>query len=253
MLISHRKQLSRRSVCSSALAFTVLILVASLASACWLPQSTGTTEPASIAPVAITQYVPPSATADTLAVPTPTVLPKPSQTPLTWPFSPFSGPAPSPPVQNFGVIEEGIVCRSAQPNDEEYRYLASQGFKSVISFRREIGNEEQRILSLGYKFYLFLDIEDETQPTDQQAEEFLAFVTNKDHWPIVMHCKVGVGRTGTMAALIRYSIDGWPMNQAMDEALIYRGGTQLVTPQVQWLQRWAATHSPGSHRPKVLP
>ncbi len=179
------------------------------------------------------------------------ILPTPA--PLVWPFSPPSGPVPDPPVQNFGVIEQGIVCRAAQPTDEQYRELADQGFQSVISFRKERGDEREFILGMGFKYYLYLDIEDENQPTDQQAEEFLSFVTDRRHWPILMHCKVGVGRTGTMAALIRYAVDGWPLEKALEEARAYRSGTDLVAPQMQWLRRWAATHPPGSHRPKVAP
>jgi protein-tyrosine phosphatase len=211
-----------------------------------LPASSASANPSP----AFTSVVP-TIKAEDQPSPVATALPTASPKPLVWPFSPPSTPVANPPIQNFGIIEEGIVCRSAQPNNEEYRFLVTQGFKSVISFRREVGNEEKRILALGYKYYLHLDIEDENQPTNQQAEDFLAFVTNKQHWPIIMHCKVGVGRTGTMAALIRYAVDGWTMEQAMEESLYYRGGIRLVTPQVRWLEDWAATHPPGSHLPKV--
>ncbi len=166
-----------------------------------------------------------------------------------WVSSPFSGPVSNPALANFGVINEGIVYRSAQPTEEGYRWLRSQGFKSVVSFRRESGSNRAEVLGRGFRNSLWLDIEDETDPSDQQAERFLAFVNDSNNWPILIHCKIGVGRTGTMAALIRYAIDGWSMEEAMAEAKAYRGGVQLVQPQVDWLARWAANHPPASHRP----
>ena len=166
-----------------------------------------------------------------------------------WTSSPFSGPAPYSPIPNFGAVEEGSVYRSAQPAEVDYRWLLSQGFTSIVSFRREKKDDREFLLKLGFRNYLWLDIEDETPPTDEQAERFLDFVTDPQNQPVLIHCKVGLGRTGTLAALIRYSIDGWPMEEALEEARLYRNGVDLVPGQVEWLRRWAAKHPPACHRP----
>lgn len=166
-----------------------------------------------------------------------------------WVSSPFSGPAPRPAIANFGIIDQGILYRSAQPAGTDYRWLLDHGVKSIVSFRREKPDDRNYLLGLGFKNYLWLDIEDETNPTDQQAQQFLDFVTDPQNWPILIHCKVGLGRTGTMAALVRYAIDGWPMEEAIDEARTYRGGVALVESQEDWLDHWAATHPSACHRP----
>ena len=166
-----------------------------------------------------------------------------------WDTSPFSGPAEDSPLWNFGVVDEGIVYRGAQPSEDNYRWLLDQGFRSIVSFRRERGDERDRILSLGFENYLWLNVEDEKDPTDDQAKRFLDFVTDAENWPVLIHCKVGLGRTGTMAALIRYAVDGWPMDEAIKEARAYRGGVDLVQSQLDWLAQWAATHPPACHRP----
>jgi len=168
-----------------------------------------------------------------------------------WTPSPFSGPIASPPIENYGVVEQGILYRSAQPSKGQYRWLLSQGFKSIVSFRRETGNQADQVLSSGFENYLWISIEDETNPSDEQATQFLAFVTDSSHWPILIHCKVGLGRTGTLAALVRYAVDGWSMDEAIREAKLYRGGVDLVPSQTDWLLDWEARHAPGSYRPNA--
>ena len=51
-----------------------------------------------------------------------------------------------------------------------------------------------------------------------------------------------------MAALTRYAIDGWPLDQALAEARSYRDGKDLSKTRLNWLKKWAATHQPGSAR-----
>jgi hypothetical protein len=60
-----------------------------------------------------------------------------------------------------------------------------------------------------------------------------------------------------MAALVRYSIDGWPMSQAVDEATRYRRQSMLhpslTQAQREFLARWAASHPRGGVRPTAAP
>ncbi len=161
-----------------------------------------------------------------------------------WTSSPFSGPVANPPIANFGVVEEGILYRSAQPTEADYDWLLKRGFRSVVSFRRETGDDSSRALDMGFQHSLWLSIEDETNPSDEQAGMFLDFVTDPQNWPILIHCKVGLGRTGTLAALVRYAIDGWTMEEAIEEARLYRNGVDLVPSQLEWLRQWAAHHPP---------
>ncbi len=166
-----------------------------------------------------------------------------------WVSSPLSQPRNDAPMANFGVVDQGILFRSAQPDGDGYQWLLSRGVKSIVSFRRETDDTSSSVLRRGFQNYLWLSIEDETNPTDDQAEQFLRFVTDPQNWPVLVHCKVGVGRTGTMVALVRYAVDGWSMDEAIKEAKLYRGGVELVPSQTTWLNHWAAKHPPACHRP----
>lgn len=162
--------------------------------------------------------------------------------PVGWPSSPFSGPVSGSPLANYGVVEQGVLYRSAKPDEGGYAWLLQRGFKSTVSFQRETGDSTAQVVGLGFARHLWLDIEDENRPTDAHALRFLQFVADPQNWPILMHCKVGLGRTGTMAALARYTFDGWTMEQAIDEARAYRGGKDLASSQMEWLRSWAVKH-----------
>jgi tyrosine-protein phosphatase SIW14 len=170
----------------------------------------------------------------------------------SWVTSPMSGPVPKAVVPNFGVIEDGILYRSSQPSSEGYKWLRDYGIKSIVSFQAETGDNTSFVLQQGFAHYLWLNIEDHTQPTDEQAKRFLDFVTNPDNWPVLIHCRAGMGRTGTLAALVRYSVDGWRMQDALEEVRLYSGGKELVGSQAKWLKQWALNHPRGSFRPPPL-
>jgi len=148
-------------------------------------------------------------------------------------------------IPSYGVIWEGRLTRSGQPSDEGWTWLRRQGVRSLVDFRGEDGIADQGVR---FRYTLWVPFTKETPPTDDEAEEFLTFVRDRSHWPIHMHCKSGRDRTGLMAALVRYAIDGWPLERALAEARTYRDGEDLAPLYVAWLRRWAADHPRGSHR-----
>lgn len=159
-----------------------------------------------------------------------------------------SGPIRGVPVRNFGVVTPGALYRSAQPGPEDYPWLAKQGFKGIVCLRSEYDNGAERMKSYGLN-YLHLAIPDHHAPTDEQGLEFLKFVRNPENWPVLIHCKQGIGRTGVLAALSRYAIDGWSMSDALREARNYRPfGFRVFGDQRRWLNHWKDRFPAGQYR-----
>jgi protein tyrosine phosphatase (PTP) superfamily phosphohydrolase (DUF442 family) len=162
-------------------------------------------------------------------------------------------PLSKSPVPNLGVVAPECIYRSGQPSEQGYAWLKEQGFRSIVCLRKEHDDGAEKLQKLGFR-YLYLPIADEHAPTREQAETFLKFAADQDNWPLLVHCHGGEGRAATMAALVRYSFDGWGMALALKEARHYRfmswARGQLCSEQRRFLAEWTRTHSPGQLRPR---
>jgi protein-tyrosine phosphatase len=145
--------------------------------------------------------------------------------------------------RNYGVIWEHKLTRSGLPNDSSWLWVRSQSVKSVVTFLPDhdidYGKYGCSVLRIPMK---------SDPPTDEQAEQFLRFIQDPKNQPVHIHCVAGQSRTGLMAALARYAIDGWPLHRALEEARRYRQGKDLSDKRVNWLREWAAKHPAGSFR-----
>lgn len=144
---------------------------------------------------------------------------------------------------SFAIVDKDKISRSGQPLISEFQWLKNNGWKSIVDLRvdgeyKEIGDDKKLkgFKTLGFN-YLSLPIRDGGIPTLSQARQFLKFVTDPANQPVHIHCRGGYGRTGTLIALYRYTVDGWTMQQAIAESRLYLGGIDSV--QKQWLLNWA--------------
>jgi protein tyrosine phosphatase (PTP) superfamily phosphohydrolase (DUF442 family)/outer membrane protein assembly factor BamB len=151
---------------------------------------------------------------------------------------------------SFAIPVPGILSRSGQPTLTDFQWLRQKGWKSVVDLRvdgerDEVGDDTkiEGFDQLGFN-YLALPMPDGSPPTNEQAEKFLNFVTDPVNQPAHVHCRGGIGRTGVMVALYRYSVQGWPWLRAVAESILFQGG--ISDSQKNWLERWVQSHDPGS-------
>jgi protein tyrosine phosphatase (PTP) superfamily phosphohydrolase (DUF442 family) len=157
--------------------------------------------------------------------------------------SPLQTSPEQAPPRNYGVIWEHKLTRSGLPDEKSWLWLRSQGVKSVVTFLPDHPVDYGK-----YGFSVLHVPMHNEPPTEQQAEQFLRFVQDPKNQPVHIHCVAGQSRTGMMAALTRYAIDGWPLDRALEEAKRYRQGRDLSKERADWLREWAAKHPAGSFR-----
>jgi Tyrosine phosphatase family len=160
--------------------------------------------------------------------------------------SKLRGPEPKGPVPKYGIIWQGKLSRSGKPkNDEGWKWLREQGVNSIVNFR---ARDDVDYKKFGFGDYLWIPMDNGRLPTDAEAEKYLAWIQSPANQPVSIQCAEGKDRTGMMAALARYSIEGWPIDDAVKEASLYRKGEPISDERINWLRQWASKHSPGSHR-----
>jgi protein tyrosine phosphatase (PTP) superfamily phosphohydrolase (DUF442 family) len=147
------------------------------------------------------------------------------------------------PIPLYGEVSPNVLYRSSQPSDAGFAWLKSNGIKTIVDLRDE--HDDAHVVSqIGFGKYVYMPIVDNTPPTNDQAEQFLALVTDRGTWPILVHCNLGIGRAGTMSVLTRYAVQGMSFDDAYASSILFGGGP---LPQAGWLAQWAARHAPGDH------
>jgi hypothetical protein len=156
------------------------------------------------------------------------------------------GPEPKGPVPKFGIIWQGKLTRSGLPKDEAgWKWLRAQGINTIVNFRARNNID---YASYGFGKFLWIPMDNGRLPTEAEAESYLVWIRDPANQPVNIQCAEGKDRTGMMAALARYAIDAWPIDEAIKEASLYRKGQPLAEERINWLHSWAGKHPPGSHR-----
>lgn len=110
--------------------------------------------------------------------------------------------------------------------------------------------ESELCASLGVKFvFLQVGLVNPRQfPRTHAAsvDEFLKLMDDPDTYPILLHCKAGLHRTGVMAALYRQEYEGWSRAEALRELKNHgfgEFGSSAANPYIdQYILRYQPRH-----------
>ena len=127
---------------------------------------------------------------------------------------------PNIKIKNFGQMDDRFY-RGAQPNEEDYKDLASLGIKTVIDLRNDPESFEKRdVEALGMR-YVNIAMSDKDYPKSDQAEQFLKLVDDSSTGKFFVHCAGGRHRTGVMGAVYRFNHYHWNFDQVYAEMKDY--------------------------------
>ncbi len=147
-----------------------------------------------------------------------------------------------PGLSNFAQVSP-ILYRSAQPTAEGFRQLRLMGVRGIINLRA-VHNDRDELAGLGMR-YTWIHFQP-WHPEEQDVVRFLKAVSDPSNQPALVHCQHGADRTGTMVALYRVVIEGWELDDAMQE--LPRFGFHAIWKD---LQDFLRASNPGQLRDKV--
>jgi tyrosine-protein phosphatase SIW14 len=159
-------------------------------------------------------------------------------------------------------IVEGEFYRSGCLTANGFRAAIHQHqIKTIISFWDEDPDpllkgsrfdgatirESELCSSLGvtYKFIFVKLLPDDPAVAIKQ---FLAIMDDKNSYPVLIHCKAGLHRTGVMAAVYRMEYDGWSRQDAMRELRAHGFGYWVGNTSNDYIVQYLMNYHPRSAR-----
>ncbi len=147
-------------------------------------------------------------------------------------------------------IEPNLLAASPLPSKEaDIRSLHEQGIRAIITLterpitaQREVTTE--LLAKLGIT-PLHLSINDFGVPDNQQVAEAMSFIEQMkaENKPVLVHCKVGQGRTGTLLHAY-YLNKGWSLADTQFQVIEKRplcDFNNLSEEQQEFLREYAST------------
>ena len=127
-------------------------------------------------------------------------------------------------IHNFGWILPGRMAGfglSGELTEADVRTLERAGVGALVSLTEQAARPGPTGLR-----YLHLPVPDMTVPRPEQIDRFLEFVdaAESDGLAAAVHCRAGLGRTGTMLACYLVS-RGHPPEEALEQVRRQRPGS----------------------------
>jgi protein tyrosine phosphatase (PTP) superfamily phosphohydrolase (DUF442 family) len=83
------------------------------------------------------------------------------------------------------------------------------------------------------------------QHRPRAIDRFLEILADPDNYPILIHCRAGLHRTGVMTAVYRMEIDGWTPAQALHELKANGFGEFPATSANDYIVQYLLTYQRG--------
>lgn len=164
------------------------------------------------------------------------------------------------------IVTPGRFYRSGQMQADALRqFIHDHGIRTVINLQNEtpdpnVGNgqmESQVCAEMGAR-YVFLppDLIDRYRiPKERPAtiDQYLQILDDPNAYPVLLHCKAGLHRTGVLTALYRMEYEGWTLQEAHDELLRNGFGRTQATVRNDYIQQYLVTYKPrGGPKPPPI-
>jgi tyrosine-protein phosphatase SIW14 len=169
--------------------------------------------------------------------------------------------------KRFREVTPGKFYRSGQFTAGGLRDIVRRyGIRTVINLQEENKDpfmpeawlaephvrESDLCRELGVR-YVVLDGCPELMTDEQYADgkrpkvidQYLALLDDPKTYPVLLHCKAGLHRTGRLTAIYRMEYEGWTVDRAMEELKANGYGSFMASEADQYIVQYVGRHRTG--------
>lgn len=169
------------------------------------------------------------------------------------------------------VVEPGRVYRCGQLTEEGFAEVVKRlGIRTILNLQDDYPNPDVE------KGYWKLGTIKETEMCDKlhvqyrliepdlisrfsvpegrpvAVEKFLSIMDNPANYPVLIHCKAGLHRTGVLSAVYRMEYQGWKPAMAYQELRGHGFGDMYCTSSNDYVKQYVLTYVPGQRRNQAV-
>lgn len=161
------------------------------------------------------------------------------------------------------AVTPGLVYRSGCLTSDGFRAaIREHKIRTVVNLQEEAQDpnlsksyfnstsirESELCKELGVD-YLFLQVdlvEPHLVPAHRPAtiDEFLKIMDDKSKYPVLIHCKAGLHRTGCLLAVYRMEYDRWTWDKALRELKYHGFGEFVSTSANEYIRQYVLEYRP---------
>ena len=82
----------------------------------------------------------------------------------------------------------------------------------------------------------------------QAIAEFLKIMDDPAHYPVLIHCRAGLHRTGVLVAIYRMEYQGWTWHEALHELVENGFGRSNSSARNDYIMQYIMTYQPRPRR-----
>jgi tyrosine-protein phosphatase SIW14 len=124
-------------------------------------------------------------------------------------------------IANFGQMNDHLY-RGAQPSQSDYQALAKMGINTIVDLRNDYESYAKSAAEAAGLKYVNIPMNGVSAPPEADVAKFLQVVNDPASGKVFFHCKAGIHRAGTMAAVYRINHDGWDYDKTFAEMKNYQ-------------------------------
>lgn len=165
-------------------------------------------------------------------------------------------------------IEPGKIYRSGQLTTEGFADAVKRyGIRTILNLQndkldpkvergyldRRTVRESELCKELNVNYRVISPDLQNPRDADQGArpravDEFLKIMDDPEVYPVLIHCKAGLHRTGILAAVYRMEYQGWTVSEAHEELKAHGFGDRACTSANEYVRQYVLKYQPGQRR-----